>query len=231
MNRTYTHLTSADLLEQRLENIDASGSDGGPTRNWPSVNSIDVHGCVYHASLLLANHLKAATEGDIPNDMYGSQSGRLPFDQPLHCSRPLTSSNFESPNLAHDEQLPRKKRRLDQSGSWRHIYDAPTPTNVLPPRSIIDAVITKYFETVHHWLPMVHERRLRARLADEQDSETLSILIHAMIVATLRHIDHGERDVDPGGIAAQIRLSTNVVMLNAFDSKHPTSSSIVIREN
>lgn len=231
MNQVFTHQTILDLLEQRLETINASVPDGETTRNWPSVNSIDVHGCVYHASLLLANHLKATTGGDISNDIYDSQSGRLPFDQSLNCSRPLTNSNLESPHLAPDEQLPRKKRRLDSSGGWRRTYDAPAPADVLPPRSMIDAVITKYFETIHHWLPMVHERRLRERLADEQNSKNLSVLIHAMTAATLKHINHGERHVNPDDIAAQVRLSTNVVMLNGFDSKYPTCCSTVLCED
>lgn len=213
-------MTIADLLEQRLEDFNANGTARDPTRNLSSANPEDIHGCVYHASLLLANHLRAATEVETSTGVYDSCSGRLPSNQPLNCFRPLISGGFESDELSHDGQLPRKKRKLDSFGRGKHSYDAPAPADVLPAQKIIDAVITKYFATIHHWLPMVHERRLRARLEDEEDSKNLSVLIHAMILATLRHINPTEVDIDSEGIETQVRLSTTVVMLNAFDSKY-----------
>ncbi len=76
-------------------------------------------------------------------------------------------------------------------------------------------MITQYFGTVHHWLPMVHERRLRARLHDPGDVKNLTILIHAMVVATIRHINYTMFGLSSEDMERQVRMSIDVIMLNA----------------
>lgn len=210
-------MTHVDLLEQRLEDVKASNHAQESARASSSANPADVQGCLYHASLLIANHLKEANELQTANDAYRTRQGVSPSTQPVNCFRPLVSGASESSDITYDGTMPRKKRRLNSYGGWKPSYNAPAPAESLPEQKAVDAVITKYFETIHHWLPMVHERRLRARLEDEEDSKNLHILIHAMIVATLKHISREELDMDSEDVDTQVRLSTDMVMLHALD--------------
>lgn len=210
---------SIDLLEQRLEDFKASSNAQESARSSTGANPADLQGCLYHASLLIANHLKEATESETTNGGHYPRSSTLCSNQPVNCLRPAVTGASESSELTYDGNFPRKKRRLNSYGAYKPSYDAPAPADALPGQKIIDAVITKYFETIHHWLPMVHERRLRARLEDEEESKNLHILIHSMIAATLRHINHGEVEMDSEDVETQVRLSTDVVMLHALNGK------------
>lgn len=64
---------------------------------------------------------------------------------------------------------------------------------------------------------MVHERRLRERLEDAEDAKNLHILIHAMLIATLKHVSSDEIDMDSEDVETQVRLSTDIVMLRALN--------------
>ena len=184
-----------------------------------NIDPADVHGCIYHASLLLTNHLRAATEIETSNSLHNAHSSRLLPNSNLNCLRPLLPANSERIEINHDNgQSPRKKRKL-VSSSTKHEYDTPDPAEALPSRDVIETVVTQYFATIHHWLPMIHERRLRARLNDAEESKDLHILIHAMIATALRHVKSNDARIAPEEIHAQVRISTNVVVLNAFDSK------------
>lgn len=208
-----------DLLEQRLEDVKASNhaQEASRASASASANPADIQGCLYHASLLIANHLKEATEARGPDGSHAPHPGVSPSTQAANCFRPLVSGASESSDLTYDGNLPRKRRRLNSYGGWKPSYEAPTPADALPDQKIVDAVITKYFETIHHWLPMIHERRLRARLEDEEDSKNLHVLVHAMIIATLKHINHEDFVMDLEDVNTQVRLSTDVVMLYALN--------------
>jgi hypothetical protein len=81
----------------------------------------------------------------------------------------------------------------------------------LPPAERLEAVVDYYFSKIHFWIPLIHEGRFRARLTDPEEQPKLVILLHAMVVISLKHLD-GDAGAD------QIRFSRNIVMLNAMET-------------
>jgi hypothetical protein len=65
---------------------------------------------------------------------------------------------------------------------------------------------------------MLHERRFRARLEDPEDSKNLTVLFHALVAITLKHIDGDELGLRPEDVEEQIRTSTDFVTLHAMES-------------
>ena len=65
---------------------------------------------------------------------------------------------------------------------------------------------------------MLHERRFRARIDDNQDSKNLKILFHAIIATTLKHVNPHDVGFNSTDIDDQIRVSTEWVVLHALDT-------------
>lgn len=202
-------LTIIEFLEQKLERLD----NNGDSRDLLVVDPQNVRGCVYHASLLLANHLKPPTENGSASSSVSH--GAQIFDRNLHCSRSLRAGEQETRESSDDGPC-RKRKRLRSPGGSMQAYDPPQAEDVLPSQKVVDAVITKYFATIHHWIPMLHEGRFRERLQREWNSPGLLVVLHALVAITLRHL--GDTGLEPEGVQAQVRISTDVVIRNALDS-------------
>ena len=204
------HLIVAELLEQRFEDLDRSGSN----RESTIVDSSDIRGCVYHASLLLANHLRSEVGDRDSNSALASQpNGTLP----LNCGRSVAATDSHAlPNESDRFPSSHKRRRISSPGDRGHIYSS--HEGDLPDQGIINAAISKYFATVHHWIPMLHERRFRARLDDPEDTPNLTILLHAIIAITLNHVHSSELGLDADAIKAQTRISADIVLLHALET-------------
>lgn len=59
----------------------------------------------------------------------------------------------------------------------------------LPSSDRLGAVLRAYFACIHPWIPMVHQARLRRRLADPVELPKLNVLLHAMVLAASRFVD------------------------------------------
>jgi hypothetical protein len=64
---------------------------------------------------------------------------------------------------------------------------------------------------------MLHERRFRARLRDPQDAPKLTIMLHAMIVSSLKHIDPASISLDIRTIKNHVERSAKIVTLQALE--------------
>ena len=208
-------LMESEFLEQKLSNIDETGG----ARSTSAIDPADVQGCLYHASLLLTNHLReqACIDSAHASDQSNPQTTSGPAALSSNCHRPLAhvGINAVSPNSSN--HAPSNKRRRIASPNAKHdrhrIRDGQ-----LPSRLILDNVINKYFATVHHWIPTIHERRFRARLDDPIDSQNLIILLHALIAVALKHVDAATVGLRPQEVEEQIALSTDFVALRATES-------------
>ena len=65
---------------------------------------------------------------------------------------------------------------------------------------------------------MLHERRFRKRLQDGEQSRGLVVLLHALVVSTLRHMNHNDIGISIEEINDQVSVSREVVMREALDS-------------
>ncbi|OIW32798.1 hypothetical protein CONLIGDRAFT_660573 [Coniochaeta ligniaria NRRL 30616] len=101
---------------------------------------------------------------------------------------------------------PRKRRRVDEPEQWSEIATGPwmPPLPALP---LLEAVVEAHFRTLHHWMPILHETRFRAKLKDGQERARLAVLFHALDFGMA--LEDAER---------QIRISRRAVMLNAMES-------------
>ncbi|KAH8909389.1 hypothetical protein BR93DRAFT_975669 [Coniochaeta sp. PMI_546] len=93
---------------------------------------------------------------------------------------------------------PRKRRQMDHGFLSRQIHGGEEEEEeedvisspCLPPSDCLEAVLRAYFACIHPWIPMVHQARLRARLADPVERPKLNVLLYAMVLAASRFVDN-----------------------------------------
>ncbi|KAF4215737.1 hypothetical protein CNMCM6457_005752 [Aspergillus fumigatiaffinis] len=86
----------------------------------------------------------------------------------------------------------------------------------LPPPAVLEAVVDSYFAVVQPWIPIFHEKRFRRRLRSP-DKARLEVVLHAMVVAMLKHVDQSVLPADLKDIEAVCERSRKIVVLTAMD--------------
>lgn len=163
---------------------------------------------------MLANHLRE--NAGFRNPSSGEQAaigsnGVLP-SATSDCQRALNGDEHEHARPTLESTLsPNKRRRVASPVAQIDVHS--TREGQLPSRLVLDQVISKYFATIHHWIPMLHERRFRARLADKDDWKNLVVLLHALVAVTLKHVDTDELGLSQQDFDRQIKSSTDIVTL------------------
>ncbi|KFZ00266.1 hypothetical protein V498_00198 [Pseudogymnoascus sp. VKM F-4517 (FW-2822)] len=90
----------------------------------------------------------------------------------------------------------------------------------LPPPEVLEAVIDLYFLLVQPWIPIFHEKRFRRQLKHPSKKYRLEVVLHAMLVVMLKHLDRREITVDLGDIESICERSRKIVVLTAMDELH-----------
>ena len=76
---------------------------------------------------------------------------------------------------------------------------------------------------------MLHQTRFRSRLNDPTQRPHLTVVVHAILAVTLRHIPAEELTLGPDDVNDQIRRSTNAVLQNAiFDLSVENTQALVM---
>lgn len=88
----------------------------------------------------------------------------------------------------------------------------------LPPVSFLEAAVEAHFQTVHHWIPILHETRFRAKFKDPIERQKLPILLHALLSASIKYVDFEAFGMRAQDVARQIRVSRRAVMSHAMES-------------
>jgi hypothetical protein len=112
-----------------------------------------------------------------------------------------------------------KRRR----GNERRVIepdDLPGPSSTLPPPKVLEAVVDLFFDLVQPWVPIFHEKRFRRRMGNPDDRPALEVVLHAMVVALLRHVYPRALLVDLGDIESICERSRKIVVLTAMDDLH-----------
>ncbi|KAG9251623.1 uncharacterized protein F5Z01DRAFT_627356 [Emericellopsis atlantica] len=97
-----------------------------------------------------------------------------------------SQNQYNTPSSSNgDSGRPQKRRRLES-------FAAP-PTDAihidrLPLDDDLASVLEAYFTHVHPWIPMIHEARLRRRLAADTEQLELGIVLHAMTLVAAKFI-------------------------------------------
>jgi hypothetical protein len=95
----------------------------------------------------------------------------------------------DSPASEDDSGVPSKRRRV---GDGKKVHSWKTPEldehMQLPEPQLMDLIIDAYFSHVHPWIPMVHRGRFLRHLDNLEKHATISVLLHAMIIAAARFV-------------------------------------------
>ncbi|KAF3055722.1 C6 transcription factor [Daldinia childiae] len=87
----------------------------------------------------------------------------------------------------------------------------------LPPRDLVDALVEIYFAKIHPWIPMLHVRLFRQRMAEDQKRAHLTTIFHAIVSLCSRFSD----DARLGNVEEKLRnakRSRQTVLLRSMES-------------
>jgi hypothetical protein len=128
-------------------------------------------------------------------------------------------SSLASTSRAEHHRPKRQRIDGDDTGEAQY-WDADDESWIppLPPASFLEAVVEAHFQTVHHWIPILHETRFRAKFKDPIERQKLPILLHALLSASIKYIDFEVFGMSVQDVARQIRVSRRAVMSHAMES-------------
>ena len=192
----------SEVLEKIL--LDSEGNQKGSGND---------HGCIYHASLLLAKELQPLT-GTLGRVLNGADSASESL-QP--CTNTGSITNTTTETVQSDGLSRKRKRHGSRERASTPIGNGETPSS-LPSHEILNATIDAYFSSVHHWIPFLHPFRFRRDMEDPQKRPRLELILHAIIYASMHRLDLDSITVQQTEIERQVDLSRNTVILNALDS-------------
>ncbi|KFX95953.1 hypothetical protein V490_03589 [Pseudogymnoascus sp. VKM F-3557] len=137
------------------------------------------------------------------------------------------ATRYESEDVQQQQQAqqqvpssPSHKRQRRTEAGLIEPDDLADLSESLPPPEVLEAVIDLYFLLVQPWIPIFHEKRFRRRLKDRNQKYRLEVVLHAMLVAMLKHLDRREIAVDLGDIESICERSRKIVVLTAMDELH-----------
>ncbi|KAI1652460.1 fungal-specific transcription factor domain-containing protein [Daldinia decipiens] len=100
-------------------------------------------------------------------------------------------------------------------------HDRAKPTEYdeidLPPKDLVDALVEIYFAKIHPWIPMLHVRLFRQRMAEDQKRSCLTTIFHAIVSLCSRFSD----DARLGNVEEKLRnakRSRQTVLLRSMES-------------
>lgn len=134
-----------------------------------------------------------------------------------------TSSATSTHSSAHEEgpdsgiERPRKRTRLNSFAQINAAedYDFPHQT-ALTRFDVVAELLDAYFETIHPWVPILHETRFRQRLADSKHRDRSFVILHAILVAALRLVDDTRFCAPIVDIHLEEKRSRHYVLVNGM---------------
>lgn len=117
-----------------------------------------------------------------------------------------------------DDPCPKRRRTQDErlkmqrgdSGDFGHDVE-------LPPDDLIDALVEIYFARIHPWIPMLHVREFRERMATPSKRQRLTTIFHAIVSLCVR-FSHDPRLDEPEARSRYARRCRQVVIIRSMES-------------
>ncbi|TEA13441.1 Citrinin biosynthesis transcriptional activator mrl3 [Colletotrichum sidae] len=109
-------------------------------------------------------------------------------------AKELQKFNDKASGSLVDESLPQeehrlyrtKRRRVDEFHEAQSQLGSGCPS--LPNEAALQILLQAYFSYVHPWIPILHEARLRRRLAEAAGYKALGVVLQSMVLAASRYI-------------------------------------------
>jgi hypothetical protein len=96
--------------------------------------------------------------------------------------------------------------------------DDDDPVMSLPSQVILQSVIKTYFQSLHHWIPFLHQSHFEIRLSDPTKRRGLTVVLHAMVCSTLKLVDGDSLRMSRADVHRQVKHSRQIVLLTAMSS-------------
>lgn len=164
----------------------------------PSPAQHEAQHSMYHISLILAKELQRIG----PHPCSNQDLSPLPADETWRIS----------PS--------RKRKRGGCERNTSITLDAPEENDIsssLPPKHVLNIIIPKYFQTLHHWIPFLHEAHFNSRLASHDENQQLVVVLHAIVAAVLRLVNFSDAGMSLQDVELQIKRSRQAVLLTAME--------------
>jgi hypothetical protein len=87
----------------------------------------------------------------------------------------------------------------------------------LPPDDVLNAVMDTYFPRVQPWLPILHEGRFRRVFHTAAGRQRNTIVLHAMFVATRKHLSYETLSIDIESAHGMEKRSRDWVLRSAMN--------------
>jgi hypothetical protein len=218
--KTVTQLLIYEEVVEKLL-LDNEGNQKAPPAR---LDAQDVQGCVYHASLLIANELKnIGSISGVRDKNDAAKLQGLPKAAALNCQKSSPEGEDEELGSGHSETSSFKKRKRDDAQyqdshqGWANLDDEGS-IPPLPSESILEAIVETYFSKIQPWIPFLHMPSFRLRLKDQRERPKLKVLLHSIVSATMKHLELAEFRIGRVEMKQQVRVSRNVVTLHAMGS-------------
>lgn len=136
------------------------------------------------------------------------------YDSPPISDLPSENRTTSSGALLSDEQLPpSRKRKLDQPTLATTLFTLEdiSPADNLPSQPLLAKLADYFCISFHHWIPYLHKQRLRDSVSKPAKRPRSDLVLHAVVFATLRHMNPRDIYMDEDEILQQIRVSRFIV--------------------
>ncbi|KAL6886754.1 fungal-specific transcription factor domain-containing protein [Trichoderma evansii] len=121
------------------------------------------------------------------------------------------SSGYDNPSPKRRRiQEERPKVQRGESGEFGHDVE-------LPPDDLIDTLVEIYFARIHPWIPMLHVREFRERMATPSKRQRLTTIFHAIVSLCVR-FSHDPRLEEPEARSRYARRCRQIVIIRSMES-------------
>ncbi|KAJ5299788.1 hypothetical protein N7476_011345 [Penicillium atrosanguineum] len=195
---------AVDSLNRRLDVLEKILLDESGKRR-PQFASVDRDEGYWNINYL------SSSRQEVPDQDHSRYSSQR--HQKLDAGATASNSPGSPPQASYGSQ---KRRRINDKNP--DLWDEDDVPHALPSSHLLDAIVNIHFQTVHHWVPILHEARFRAKLANPDERYRLVVLLHSLIAIAIRYIDLDKFNLSRADAERQIKVSRRVVMLHAMQS-------------
>jgi hypothetical protein len=125
----------------------------------------------------------------VPEDSLEACTSRLKTT--LSQLSPVTPVASDSKGI--ERRPPKRQRNINDSGKeerqMRQSWDPEDESISLPPDDLVDDLVEIYFTNIHPWIPILHVRQFRVRMAHPIHRRKLTTIFHAITSLCVRFSD------------------------------------------
>ncbi|KAF2706227.1 hypothetical protein K504DRAFT_483954 [Pleomassaria siparia CBS 279.74] len=158
----------------------------------------------------------------VSEDSDSPREAQIPPRSGESCSPhplPVTDNGHEDnqetavPISDNDHSTNTRKRKPDQPFLAESLLalDLVDISEQLPSQLLLEKLVDYFCVSFHHWIPYLHKQRLQTSVRKNSRDVGLDLVLHALVVATLRHMDRNDIFLDEDQVVKQTRISRYIV--------------------